>query len=841
MESWLVRFYNRLVIQNSLVTLMVMVLITGCLGWFSQEIRVDISADSLILENDPDLLYYRSIRARYENDDFLVVTYTPKGSLFTRETLDRVAQLRDKLAKIKRVKSVISILDVPLVQSPPMSLSDLQRGLRTLSDPDTDLALAQRELINSPLYRDRLVGASGDTTAIQINLLRDEEYIRLHKSRDKLRAKRLDQPLTPTEEWELERITDAFRKLNAKRTADEKLDIAEIRHIMDPFRSEAELHLGGAPMIISDMMDFVRYDVRVFGLSLLVVLALILGIAFRELRWVFLPLLTAGAVGLTTVGILALGGWAITVVSSNFLALLLIFVLSLTIHLVVRYGEIQENHPQADSQFLVSEMVKSKIVPCFYMIATTLVAFGSLVVSGIRPVIDFGWMMAISLAVSLIFTFTLFPAAVMVLGSLKKGPQKAFSNALVAAFPPLLKRRGNLVFMAAFLVVGLGLLGMSKLTVENRFIDNFKSTTEIYQGMYLIDQKLGGTSPLEVIIDAPRKKEEQEKEEEEEEEGGLWGELDDAFDSAIDTVMGGTFDMGITGSSYWFNSFMSDKVAAIHTYLDERPETGKVLSLSSTLQVLTQINDGSLPSDMVLSILYSQLPASIKGSLFDPYLSEDGNQLRFDVRVYESDASIKRNELLDSIRRDLTEKFGLEEEQVHLSGMLVLYNNMLQSLFQSQILTLGAVFLAILFMFIVLFRSIKLALIGIVPSLLTVPVVLGLMGGMGIPLDIMTITIAAISIGMGVDNTIHYVHRFGTELSVDGDYWKAIERSHGSIGRAMYYTTATITLGFSILALSRFVPTIYFGVLTAFAMLMALVANLTILPLLLERLKPYGK
>ncbi len=822
--------YDRLVLGKPLVTLLLVLLITGFFGWFVPDLKIDISADSLVLENDEDLRYYRAIRGRYGSDDYLIVTYTPRRGLFEADTLEDLRTLRDRLAGIERVESVISILDVPLVQSPPVSLSELQQGIRTLADPDTDRALAERELRQSPLYRNRLVGASGDTTALQVNFRRDRTYEHLRKSRDGLREKLLEAELTPEEAQELERVSNEFKRYSAALMAQEEADIAHIRAILDRYRDRAEVHLGGVPMIVADMMDFVRHDVRVFGIGVIALMALLLIIAFHQPRWVILPLLTALATSVVTSGFLGLAGWQVTVVSANFLALLLIFVLSLTIHLIVRYRELHMQHPDAEQRYLVRETVRSKVVPCFYMVITTMVAFGSLLVSGIRPVIDFGWIMSISLTAALVLNFTLFPAGLMLLkpGTPRKG--RDLTEVITALFPPLIERYFKLVLLIATLAMILGALGISRLTVENRFIDNFKESTEIYQGMYLIDRKLGGTTPLDVVINAPADFLEKQLEPlDTEEDDDLWDEAD---------LQG---EAGITGTSYWFNIFKVDEVDAIHRYLEGIDEIGKVLSLSSTMEVLKQINGGDLPDNVSLALLYKRLPVKVKQSLIAPYLSPGGNQLRFAARVYESDVNLQRQALLEKIRLHLTGELGLSDSQVRLTGMLVLYNNMLKSLFRSQILTLGAVFVAIFLMFVLLFRSVILAAIAIVPNLIAVPLVLGLMGGLDIPLDIMTITIAALCIGIGVDDTIHYIHRFGEELTVDGDYLAAVRRSHSSIGRALYYTTVTVTIGFSILALSSFIPTIYFGLLTAFAMLIALVANLTVLPLLLEKLKPYGK
>jgi len=833
MKSSPLLLYDKLVLGKPVATLLLVFLITAFFSWFVPALKIDISADSLVLENDADLRYYNSIRARYGSDDYLILTYTPQGRLFERETLDDLRTLRDSLKSIERVESVISILDVPLVQSPPMSLEELEQRIRKLVDQDTNLALAERELRESPLYSNRLMGPHGDTTAMRVNFRRDPTYERLHKGRDKLREKQLESELTLEEEQELLRLTNEFKQYKAELMVQEEADIASIRAIMDRHRDRAELHLGGKPMIVADMVEFVRRDIRVFGIGVIAVLALLLVVAFRQPRWVILPLLTALATALVTTGFLGLAGWRLTVVSSNFLALLLIFVLSLTIHLIVRYRELHVQNSDAEQRFLVRETVRSKFIPCFYMVITTMVAFGSLVVSGVRPVIDFGWIMGISLIVALVFNFTLFPAAVMLLKPGEPHKPRDLTTAVTALFPPLIERHGNLVLGVAMLAVVLGVIGISKLTVENRFIDHFDESTEIYQGMYLIDRELGGTTPLDVVIDAPaeffEKKQESFDDEDEEEYDDLWDDSD--FEG----------EAGITGTSYWFNVFKVDEIDAIQDYLDGIVETGKVLSLSTTMEVLKQVNGGELPDNFTLAILYQRLPDEIKEALIVPYLSEDGNQLRFSVRVYESDVNLKRQDLLERIRLHLTRELGLANDQVHLSGILVLYNNMLQSLFRSQILSLGAVFLAIFLMFIVLFRSVKLALIALVPNLVAVPLVLGLMGGLDIPLDFMTITIAAIAIGIGVDDTIHYVHRFGKEVKIDWDYQAAVNRSHASIGRAMYYTTVTITIGFSILVLSEFVPTIHFGILTAFAMMIALLANFTVLPVLLVRLKPYGK
>jgi len=819
----LVELYEKLVIDRPLWSLLLLGLLLAGFGSWIPEFKMDVSADSLVLENDADLEYYRNIRARYGSDDYLIVTYTPNDKLFSEENLNRITEMRDRFKKVKRVESVLTMLDVPLVESPPITLDQFSEGAPMLSHPDTDRQMARKELTTSPLFSNNLVNPEGDTCAIQIVLLRDETHQALMKTRNKLRVKKLSGEFTAEDAAKLEKAESDYNQYRETVMAQEDQLITEVRAIIDDFRSYGRLHLGGAPMVVSDMMSFIRHDISVFGIAVLLILASMLLLIFHRPHWVLLPLLSAAATGIVTTGFLGMAGWPVTVVSSNFLALVLIFSLSLTIHLIVRYRELHTEHPDAEQRFLVSTTIRNKAAPCLFNALTTMVAFGSLVVSDIRPVIDFGWIMMFAVGAALVLTFTLFPSTLMLL---KPGdPQKRWDvmGNIAHALARLTDRHAGLVIAAALLLALLGGIGMSKLTVENRFIDNFDSSTEIFQGMKLIDEKLGGTTPLDVIIDAPVIDAEEDPYVDEWEEDE-WEEEESSFATR----------------SYWYNANKLEEVGKIHEFLDDLPETGKVMSMHTTMQLLDTLNEGELIDSFFLSLLYKKVPEDVKAQVMDPYLSEDGQQIRFAIRVYESDRGLNRNDLIEKIRTHLEAERGPQGEEVHISGMVKLYNNLLQSLFSSQIQTLGFVFLAIFITFIFLFRSVVIAMVSIVPNLIPVILVLGLLGGLGIPLDIMTITIAAITVGIAVDDTIHYVHRYREEWEKDGDYRGAVFRAHNSIGRAMYYTTVTISIGFIAMVLSDFVPTIYFGLFTAFSMLSALLVNMTVLPILLRIVKPYG-
>ncbi len=843
---------ERLLLSRPGLTLLALLLLTAAAGYFATDFRLDASADSLLLENDQDLRYYRGIRARYGSDDYLIVTYSVPDDLLVDEVLEDLRRLRDSIRSLPGIAAVTTLLDVPLVASPVVSLDSLQSEVPDLLSPWTDRELARRELTQSPLYKQLIMSADGRTTALLVQLRLDEEYHALLRARDELRGRSIERQLTTVEAAEIASLSDEILDRREIVTAAQHTSLANVRGIIDQHRDVAEIRVGGVPMIVDDMLTYILRDVIVFGAGILLFLTVLLFVIFVRLRWVVLSIGCCLVAVVLMLGLLSGLRWPVTVVSANFVALLLIFSLSLTVHLIVRYRELHAENPDAQQYWLVTNTLRDKFQPCFYTAATTMVAFASLLVSGIRPVIDFGWMMVIGMAVVLVIAFSFFPAALLLRPAGEPQVQRDFTGAITALLASLVRDHPAATAVFYALVAVGGITGLALLEVENRFIDNFKDSTEIYQGLATIDRELGGTTPFDVILDADpafyqqaqaRVATDSASEDEfadedfaEDEFADEFGE--DEFDATDELTAGTTADLGAT--SYWYNSYQLSRLGEAHRYLESLTETGKVLSLHTAMETLKVVNDGKTPGTFFLSILYKRLPETVKTTLFDPYISEDGNQLRLSVRVFESDPNLRRGELLAKVRKDFVEKLGFKPEQVRVTGMLVLYNNVLQSLYRSQILTMGFVFLAVLLMFILLFRSIPVSLVALVPNLLAASTVLGAMGWLGIPLDIMTITIAAIAVGIGVDDSIHYLHRFREEFARDGNYVAAVQRSHDSIGRAMYYTSIIITAGFAILALSNFIPTIYFGLFTGFAMIFAMVANLTLLPLLLIVLRPFG-
>ena len=825
MKKNLSDIYFKWVIEKPVWALVFVTLVVAGFSYHIPKFKLDASAESLVLENDNALEYYRKISKVYGSDDFLVITYSPKKDMMSDEVLADLKALSDELSKLDRIHSIDNILNVPLLNSPRVEIGKLATDIRTLETPGVDRELARKEFLESPIYKSLLMSPDGKTTIIRVNFKRDQRYFELLYQRNDLREKINSADFTANDDAIFLKAQKEFRAYHASVIDKEDHLIQAVRDIMDKHRANAEMFLGGVPMITTDMIGFIEHDLETFGLGVIAFLILMLSLFFKKMRWVALPVGSCLITVVVMIGFLGLMDWRVTVISSNFISILLIITMSLIIHLIVRYQDLNDGNPGQNQKQLVKQTMSFMAQPCFYTSITTVVAFCSLLVSGIRPVIDFGWIMTLGISLSFILNFIFFPAALVFLSPEAPSLEKDSSQSLTLSIAAFTNRHHKIILFGSVLLAVVSAIGISKLEVENRFIDHFKSNTEIYKGMEIIDRQLGGTTPLNIVMNPDQKYFDYLKEAEQSKD-------EEAFDDPF-------ADEGDTAEiNYWFNSNMLDRVEKIHDYLESLPEVGKVQSISTLIKVFTQLDKGRKPDDYDLVLIRKLMPENVKDSLVNPYLSKDANQIHINMRLIESNPNLRRSDLIEKIRHHLVEELKFAPETIQFTGMVVLYNNMLQSLYRSQILTIGVVFFAIMFMFMILFKSFSLALIGIIPNLLAAGTVLSLMGWLGIPLDMMTITIAAITVGIAVDDTIHYIHRFQTEFKVDQNYLATMDRCHGSIGKAMYYTSVTITLGFSILALSEFMPTIYFGLLTGAAMIIALLGALTLLPLLIVVFRP---
>ena len=834
MPNWLKYLYTNFIIRHTVVSFAVAIVMV--VASHGDSFRMDASADSLVLENDQSLEYYRKIKKKYGTDDYLFITFAPKDELFAPDSIKQLTALRDQVAKLPGVETVLSLIDAPIFDPNNVSLSNIEEDIYFVKDKGVDLAKAKQDILSIPLYLNLLISEDGATTALQANLKGNKNYFKLNDELRKLQWKqRTKEKLTPYELAAMQNLKNELRLLADEVAVRNEIVINGIRDLKDGYKDVATIYLGGVPMIAHDMVDYVKSDLIIFGLGVFIILVLIQAFIFRRLRWIIITLGCCTVTAVSAIGVLGWLDWPVTVISSNFVALLLIITMSLMIHLIVRFRQVERDFEMLSYNEKVLETLSSMFTPCAYTSLTTIVAFGSLMVSDIRPVIDFGKMMIMGVSLAFVIAFTFFPLLMLIrkktsLDERKEGAFFAFTNMLAKISD---KWRKQVAFTAIILST-VSAWGIGYLSVDNRFIDYFKTNTEIYQGMKVIDTELGGTTPLEIIIDRGAieadfafVEEENEDDEFEDEEF----EDDEAFAEVAPEE----------SPRLWMTSFGIDKLHKIQDYLSSLSVSGKVLSLAAGLQIVEQINGNERLDDFELSLLEKKIPEDLRDQVLSPFYDRENDEVRFLIRVKESDPDLNRNKLLADISEFLNGELGIDKEHFHFTGMLILYNNMLESLFKSQILTLGVVFGIIMLMFVVLFRSLSLAVIGMFPNLIGAFFVLGLMGWSGIPLDMMTITIAAISIGIAVDNTIHYIHRFKAEYKKRGDYTQAMYACHDTIARAMYFTSITIIAGFSVLVLSNFMPSIYFGVFTSLAMFVALLANLTLLPVMLLLFKPLKK
>ena len=812
------KIYKNSIIEKPKLTLLVLAILLLTFGYFSKNFQLDASSDTLLLENDPDLKYLREVNAKYGSKDFLVLTYAPKGNLLDPDTIKNLTNLKNDLKNLSWANNVITILDVPLLKNNDDPLAERIKNFKTLSSDDVDKERGFNEIINSPIYKDFIISNDGKTSGILVYIKTDKKLSQLIKKKNDYMDKKDKGQLTSEHKKEYKIFLKEYDKYKKSYNQKNHQNINEIRMIIEKYKDTAQIHLGGIPMIADDMMTYIKNDIVVFGAGVFLFIVCTLWFVFRSLLWVFIPLLSCFFSVIIMIGLLGLVGWKVTVISSNFIALMLILTMAMNIHISVRYLQFKKENPNISNSEAILWTSSRMFWPILYTVLTTICAFLSLIFSDIKPIIDFGWMMTVGLLVSLSITFTLLPVVLNILSKENTSYKDEKKSKITSFLSKVSQKNTKTIFVSAFLIIIVSIFGITKLEVENSFINYFDKKTEIYKGMKLIDDKLGGTTPLDVIVKFPDKGEEK--------------EVDDDFDNWNDEDK--------DDSKYWFTRNKIDRITKVHDYLDSLEEVGKVISFASLVRVAEDLNDGKQLQGLEMGVLYTKIPDSIKKEIIDPYISIKNNEARISLRILDSRKDLRRNDLIKKINYDLENKLGLKSEEFKLAGVLILFNNLLQSLFKSQILTLGVVMAGITIMFLILFRNITLSLIGVVPNFMAAFLILGIIGLLGIPLDMMTITIAAITIGIAVDNSIHYIYRFKEEFKKINNYNATLEKCHDTVGVAILNTSITIVFGFSILVLSNFIPTIYFGVFTGLAMLLAMISVLTLLPKLILIVKPFG-
>ena len=765
--------------------------------FFIQNFRIDASSDTLVSQNDKEFEYYNSYSKLFKSENFLILAIENKNEI-DKEFINNFESISSKILKLELVTKVFSFIDAPILFLNNISISNLNSNkIENLRNSNLEINDVIKEFTNNPVYVDQIINKEATVFSIIIYLKKNLELIKAKENYENL-------------------IISKKEYLEIKTINDEKRNdlINNIRNIIKEAKNKHSYYLGGVEMIANDVINFVKNDILIFSISVIIIIILVLFFIFRQIIWVIICLLSSSYSIVIIFGILGLTQIEVTAISSNFSALIFILSISMNIHIINYYKLIENN----DSN--LTNTLKNMFWPCLYTTLTTMVAFGSLIITDIKPIIDFGFIMIIALTISLICSFTILPLLILIFPTNFKLNKNKYI--LKVNFITFVKNHPRKIVIVSLFLFITSIGGAFKLGVENSFVNYFKKNTEIYKGMKLIDEELGGTTPLDIILTF------NENNQISITDNDINVEFNDDLDFEDDFFGDDIFTDGITNN--WFSDEKLEMISIIHKYLESRNEIGKVQSIMSLIQLANLINEKSLDI-FELSVLYQEIPDNYKEDLIYPYLLIDKNMAKISARIKDSE-NINRKNIIEEIRYFIEKNKNTSLDTYRVNGLLVLYNNMLDSLFDSQIKSLGFVIILIFLMFLILFKSIKLSILAIIPNIFASTFILGIIGYLSIPLDIMTITIAAITIGIAVDNTIHYLYRF-REFKKSKTMIESINLTNLSAGLAVLTTSITIALGFSILCLSSFIPTVIFGIFTSMAMIFAMMGVLIFLPSLL--------
>jgi predicted RND superfamily exporter protein len=810
------QLYKKFLERPKLI-LVTLILIFSFSVYNAKNFQLDASADSLLLENDPDLNYLRSVNERYSSEDFFVITYSPKKRI-NEESLKELKKFVDEINNIKWVSKSISVLNAPLFESSDLPLIEKIKNIQYIVTPGIEINRALNELKNSPVYKKLIINEDGTTFGIVVYIKDNKEYLSALKTNKNFLDKQQNNKLSEKDLKDFEAHNKILEKLKKEHNKNLEFYNIEIRSHISKYKNIADINLSGIPMIADDLISFIKKDITVFGSGVFIFIIITLWFIFRDIRWVIFPLLSCLLSIAIMVGMLGYLNWKVTVISSNFISIMLILTMEINIHYVERYKQLQAEFPKKKENYLAYLTTTKIFTPILYAVLTTALAFLSLIFCDIKPVIDFGWMMTLGLFISLFVSMILLPYLIIKFKPKATPIHESKDSKLAEIFSSIALNQRFLVLAFSSIILILSIYGLTRLKVENSFINYFDKKTEIYQGMKLIDEKLGGTTPLEIIL--------------------KFKDSDSKNNKNDDDFFQGS-DSNEYKDSYWFTNFRVNNIVNVHQYLESLPEIGKVLSFYSILQLGEKINDNKKLGPLEMAILYSKLPDDIKKSIVTPYVSIENNEARISLRIIDSNPNLNRKELLIKIQKDLEEKLKLNKDEFKITGILVIFNNLLQSLFDSQIKTLGITFAGIFILLLILFKSLSWSIVAAIPNFTAALFILGSLGLFDIPLDMMTITIASITVGIAIDNSIHYIYRFREEFKINKNYKKTIEICHKSVGKAIVNASLTIVFGFSILIFSNFIPSIYFGVFTGLAMLTAMTLVLTLMPQLIAIIKPF--
>ena len=769
------------------------ILIALGLAYPASQFKIDASADTLLTKNNAAYLKTREINRDFTPEEFLIVAYGAREKTVLEPThIEAIGNLVDELKGLERVKSVTSLVNVPLLSARPLD-QIMAKPLETTIEKN-NYSQSELESIfkDHPLYQNLVLSKDHRYAAIQVQFRKNPELTGLHNKLLALDKKQLDgASLTDQEQQDYDaykaRATTLEAELNGQRAG----EFEKIQAIAHKYSDKADIHFGGAHVLGQELIQIVKSDLKTFGLMTLAIVSVVLLLFFRSLRWLAIIFACCAIPVTITTGLLALLDLRATVISANFIAVQVVLTIAMLVHLVTHLLESQREQPEKSLYRSLLDTMTDKAKPTLYAALTTSIGFVSMVFTDIQPVIDLGWMMLCATLVSASVVLTGFPAFCLALWRSKVPPAIWRMNWLsrtIVAMP-----RWKAVVIPGTVIVGVVCsIAATGVTVENSFINYFDKDTETYQGLKVIDQNLGGTTPLDVIYHVPPQKQK----------------------SAV--------------------VLSSDSVQALGTItrsLESAKGMGRVLSVYDFTELARNINEKPL-TEYELDALYKLVDKEIRQNLVGSYFDPETNRLRVSARIVDTTEGLNRQTLLQNIKQQFKEH-GVPLEQVEFANLFVVYKSLLAKLFDSQILMLGIVLPCMLLALMVLFRSITAALITMVPNLIALVVFFGLIGFLGIPLDFMTITIAAISLGIATDDAVHFVVRYQNRIN-QGDADNALADTSQYVGRAVFITTVVIICGFLAVCLSDFVPTRLFGAFTALVLATSFASTVLIIPALLD-------
>jgi predicted RND superfamily exporter protein len=773
----------------------IFIFLISALAWQAKYFEIDASADTLLVDNNKHYILSQLADQRYGSEEFILIAFKPNNTaLFSASNLNTLVDIADKIEQLPRVKQVNSIANMPIFSAADNVSADVAN--LTWEKQKFDEQTLSLSLKKHPLYEGLLINQAQTALSLQVVFNSQTDIEAVNNDIIAIKQHLLNRDLTKRELNSLAQLKKQQQNLNKQLEQTRINEIEKIRTILAPYKKVGSFYLGGNNLLSYELIQIIQSDLVLFGSLIFIMIIMLLWFLFRQLSWVLLPIVCCATSVVMTVGLLAALNFKVTVISANVFALQIILSLAMIIHLIVHYQELVLKHSHWSHQQLVLATIKEKIKPCFYAGLTTTIGFGSLIFSGVQPVISFGWMMVVAMLVSFIVSLVFFPALLLAIFNKQAfvKQHKKIENGM-SATASFVKARPKSIIFTSLLLTLVGILGCFNLSAENSFLNYFSESTDVRKELSFIDQEFGGSTPFDLLLDIP----------------------DEQIKSGL----------VISASTV-------QTITAIQNMLAKQQAIGAITSIADFTKIAQVVNAKPL-TEYELTALYKSLDTELQQALFGAYFSEKKQQIRISMRVQDSTQDLNRADLLVKIHQELA-NIGIPKQQYTLTGLFILYQDVLSRLVDSQVLTILIVYAAMAVTLMIIFSSIKVAWIALVPNIITTSVIMGILGIFAIPLDLMTITIAAVAMGISMDDTIHYIHRYLAELKREPNNEKAwVKRTNLSVGYALIYTTTVIVIGFGSLVFSNFVPSMLFGLLTSIAMVVALLTDITTLPVLLKK------